>query len=193
VPQQTLTPTMGRPIDDALYEAVLTRSPHYDGRYYIAVRSTGIVCFPSCRSRTPKRVNILVYTSYEAAIGDAFRPCKRCTPDLHSRPPGHDVVEHVNTLLQTHWNQPISLMDLGTALNMSPSHLQRLYTRYCGISPQKALEIVRMEHAQTLLENTALTVTEVAHRVGFRSRSHFVHVFSRTMGITPSAFRPRRS
>ena len=187
-----LTQIMERAIDDTLYGAVFARSPVYDGRYYLGIRSTGIVCFPSCRSRTPKRHNILVYTSYEAAVRDGFRACKRCRPD-QSYPPDRDVVERVNMLLRKHWNQPLSLVALGSTLHMSPAHLQRLYTRHCGTSPQKALEALRVERAQNLLLNPALTITEVAHLVGFHSRSHFVHIFSRSTGLSPSAFRQGRS
>jgi AraC family transcriptional regulator of adaptative response / methylphosphotriester-DNA alkyltransferase methyltransferase len=183
----------GQTIDDALYEAVLMRTSAYDGRYYLGIRTTGIVCFPSCRSRPPKQGNILVYNSYEDAIHDGFRPCKRCRPD-HSHPPDRIMVDRINALLKSQWNQPLSLTELGTHLNMSPSHLQRLYTRYCGISPQKARETLRMEHAQQLLlQNTELTITQVAQLVGFHSRSHFVQIFSRNTGMTPSAFRHRRS
>ena len=43
---------------DELYETMAKRSARFDGRYYVEIVSTGIVCFPSCRSRLPKRENV---------------------------------------------------------------------------------------------------------------------------------------
>ena len=43
---------------DELYETMVKRNARFDGRYYVGIVSTGIVCFPSCRSRLPKRENV---------------------------------------------------------------------------------------------------------------------------------------
>lgn len=68
-------------VTEDLYEAIQNNSKKFDGQYYIGIRTTGIVCFPSCRSRVPKKENVRVFTSYLEAIHAGFRACKRCKPD----------------------------------------------------------------------------------------------------------------
>lgn len=175
----------GRPIDDDLYAGVLIRTAAYDGKAYLAIRSTGIVCFPSCRSRIPKRANIFVYDSWQQAVEDGFRPCKRCKPDLGPRTPDAELVARVMGILESRCQEPLSLASLGEALHVSPSHLQRVFSRHTGMSPQKALENLRVERAGRWLRE-GRTVSWVANAVGYRSRSHFVRVFYRHTGHTPS-------
>jgi AraC family transcriptional regulator of adaptative response / DNA-3-methyladenine glycosylase II len=67
---------------DQCYHAVLTRDPRFDGRFFVAVRSTRIYCRPICRVKTPMRKNCRFYGNAAAAEAAGFRPCKRCRPEL---------------------------------------------------------------------------------------------------------------
>lgn len=62
------------------WEAVVNNDAAADGRFFYAVASTGIYCCPSCRARTPHRVNVDFYGSASAAEAAGYRPCKRCRP-----------------------------------------------------------------------------------------------------------------
>ena len=68
------------------WKAVRTSDPHFDGRLYCGVTSTGIYCRPSCPARTPKRENVRFFCSTAAARGAGFRACKRCRPDAAPGP-----------------------------------------------------------------------------------------------------------
>lgn len=61
--------------------AMQQRKKEFDGKFYIAVKTTGIVCLPSCPAQ-PLPKNVEFYDSYEDAICDGYRPCKRCKPDI---------------------------------------------------------------------------------------------------------------
>src|SRR5437763_12851566 len=65
----------------ALDRARTSRDPRFDGRFFIAVTSTGIYCRPVCPVRSPKRTNIRYYPSAAAAAEDGYRPCLRCRPE----------------------------------------------------------------------------------------------------------------
>ena len=67
-------------------EAVRNRDKSYDGKFYIAVKSTKIVCRPWCSSRTPLEKNMVFFDTLEDAIQNGFRPCKRCKPDKYNPP-----------------------------------------------------------------------------------------------------------
>src|SRR5436189_1839186 len=66
---------------EACYRAVKTRDPRFDGRIFIAVRTTGIYCRPICPARTPKFENVVFYPTAAAAQEAGFRPCLRCRPE----------------------------------------------------------------------------------------------------------------
>src|SRR5262245_56013595 len=63
------------------YRALLARDARFDGRVFVAVRTTGIYCRPICPARTPKLENITFYSSAAAAQDAGYRPCLRCRPE----------------------------------------------------------------------------------------------------------------
>src|SRR5579863_9477182 len=71
------------PIDPTVLErARLSRDPRFDGKFFIAVTSTGIYCRPICpASPSPRRSNVRYFTSAAAAAEAGFRPCLRCRPE----------------------------------------------------------------------------------------------------------------
>ena len=66
--------------DEARWAAVCRRDGLADGRFFTAVRTTGVYCKPSCAGR-PKRVNVQLFSSAAEARAGGFRACKRCHPD----------------------------------------------------------------------------------------------------------------
>ena len=52
---------------DACYRALSTRDCRFDGRLFVAVKTTGIYCRPICPAQTPKRQNVIFYPSAAAA------------------------------------------------------------------------------------------------------------------------------
>lgn len=72
--------------DEARWAAVVARDPGADGAFYVGVRTTGIYCRPSCRSRQPLRKNVTFHESAASAVAAGFRACKRCKPDQTPAP-----------------------------------------------------------------------------------------------------------
>ena len=67
-------------IEEQYWQAVVEKDSSANGTFYVAVRSTGVYCKPSCPSRQPKRENVSFYVSPEAAEQAGYRACKRCRP-----------------------------------------------------------------------------------------------------------------
>src|SRR5262245_6559976 len=66
----------------AVYDrARLARDARFDGRFFIAITSTGIYCRPICPSRTANREHVCYFTTATAAETEGFRPCLRCRPE----------------------------------------------------------------------------------------------------------------
>src|SRR5213593_1538627 len=58
-----------------------SRDARFDGRFFIAVTSTGVYCRPICPARAPKDEHVRYFPSAAAAEAAGFRPCLRCRPE----------------------------------------------------------------------------------------------------------------
>src|SRR5690349_9572266 len=66
---------------ETCYRAASSRDARFDGRFFTAVKTTGIYCRPICPARTPLRQNVRYFACAAAAEAAGFRPCRRCRPD----------------------------------------------------------------------------------------------------------------
>src|SRR5437868_13748111 len=73
--------------EDTCYRAARSRDARFDGRFFTAVKTTGIYCRPICPARTPLRKNVRYFACAAAAEEAGFRPCRRCRPDAAPRTP----------------------------------------------------------------------------------------------------------
>ncbi|MFD0713421.1 bifunctional transcriptional activator/DNA repair enzyme AdaA [Paenibacillus sp. GCM10027626] len=179
---------------DTVYQSIVKKEATYDGIYYTGVKTTRIVCRPSCRAKTPKQENIILYPSVEAAIKEGFRPCKRCKPETAGTlNPDALLASHIDRMIAQNYGQQLTLAAIAGELAISPYHMQRVYKRMRGITPLEKLHQQRLAAARRLLENNTCTVLEIAGMVGFRSASHFASWFREQTGATPSAYRARNN
>jgi AraC family transcriptional regulator len=95
------------------------------------------------------------------------------------------VLDYINTYL----NQDISLDTLATITGMSGYHFLRQFKKSMNESPLQYIIRTRMEAAKRLLLHSNLSVTEIALEVGYESISHFIYLFKRHTGFTPSLYR----
>ena len=95
----------------------------------------------------------------------------------------------LNEYIQENLAQNLSLADMAEVVNLSTSHLTRLFKQSQGISLYQYVIHCRIARAKQLLKYKQLSIAEVAIQVGFNDQSHFTHHFKRQVGITPKAFR----
>lgn len=62
-------------------KARVSRDSRFDGRFYVAVKTTGIFCRPICPANLPKEENVEYFTDKAQALKAGYRPCLRCRPD----------------------------------------------------------------------------------------------------------------
>lgn len=88
-------------------------------------------------------------------------------------------------------HQALSLSDLATSVNLSPSRLRHLFKSETGETLAQYLKRMRMQKAADLLTTTFLSIKEIIRQVGLRNDSHFVQDFKRAYGVTPAQYRVR--
>jgi AraC family transcriptional regulator len=91
--------------------------------------------------------------------------------------------------IETHFGAPLLISELATIAAMSPVHFGRSFKLATGHAPYQYLTQRRIEHSRRMLRGTAVTVTEIAYLCGFANPSHFSTVFSKALGLAPSAYR----
>ena len=98
-------------------------------------------------------------------------------------------LEMVRAHLHHHVAEPVSLAELAAIAALSPSYLVRAFKAHVGVPPHRYLVGLRVELARELLLTSSLSITQIAHRVGFASPSHFITRFQAAWGTTPFRFR----
>jgi AraC family transcriptional regulator, regulatory protein of adaptative response / methylated-DNA-[protein]-cysteine methyltransferase len=175
--------------DDPRWAAVLARDQAHDGRFFYAVRTTGVYCRPSCASRRPRRDNVRFFDTSEAAERAGFRPCLRCRPlAVHPGDARAEAVEQICRYIEEHLDEPVRLSALGRQFGMSPFHLQRTFKSVVGITPREYAETCRMRSLKNGLQS-GRNVTEAMHEAGYSSTSRLYEKTGGQMGMTPSLYR----
>ena len=80
---------------------------------------------------------------------------------------------------------------MAAEVGLSASHFAALYQRFFGVSPLEDLLRARIQRAQYLLTNRAMSVSEAAAQCGFRSVHYFTHVFHQRIGCAPRDYHRR--
>lgn len=100
-------------------------------------------------------------------------------------------IKAVLIMMEQHLDRDVSIDKLASSVNLSRRQLERVFRDKAGMSPARAYDRVRMEHAKTLLLQSHASTFEVALDVGFVNASHFTRTFKRVHGRTPSQVRTR--
>jgi AraC-like DNA-binding protein len=94
-------------------------------------------------------------------------------------------------LLRNSCDAPLTVADAAREAALSPYHFIRTFKAVFGETPRQVRIDARIEQARRMLATDAASVTEICNAVGFSSLGSFSHLFTRRVGIAPSAYRHR--
>ena len=183
--------------DDACYRAMATRDSRFDGRFFTAVRTTGVYCRPICPARTPKRANVTFYPTASAAQEAGYRPCLRCrpesSPDLAAWRGTSNTVARGLALIAEGALDSAAVETLAERLGVGERQLRRLFRQHLGASPIAVAQTRRVLFARQLITETNMPMTEVALAAGFGSIRRFNATFQALYDRPPRALRRLRA
>ncbi len=157
----------------------------YDGVFFMAVKTTGIFCRPSCPSR-PKQENLEYFGSVKECLFAGYRPCKRCHPlETNGTPPAW--VAKLMARVEVEPEVRLKAGDL-RACGVSPERARRWFQQHYGMSFTAWCRGRRLAGAFTKIRNGG-TLDEVVFDSGFESHSGFRDAFNRTFGNAPGRAR----
>lgn len=170
-----------------------SRDARFDGRFFIAVTTTGIYCRPICPARAPKDENIRYFSTAAAAEAAGYRPCLRCRPEASPGTPAwlgtSAVVSRALRLIGEGALDSEGVERLADRLGVTGRHLRRLFRKHLGATPLEVALTRRVHFAKKLLDETALGFDQVAYASGFGSLRRFNGQIRRTFRRTPTELR----
>src|SRR4051812_22622964 len=105
-------------------------------------------------------------------------------------PPARHLLR-ARDLADVRYFEPLDVDDMAGAAGLSRAHFSREFRRAFGESPHGYLLTRRLERAAALLRNTDHSVADICLSVGLRSVGSFTSSFTRTYGMSPTAYRAK--
>lgn len=105
----------------------------------------------------------------------------------HYSPPNN--LDRAIEFMRANLHKSISLADISSAVNMSASHFTRMFRAKYSMPPHRYLIGLRVDHAQRLLRETNVPISEIALDCGFSHQEHLTSHFRKALDTTPAAFR----
>ncbi|MFA6540959.1 MAG: methylated-DNA--[protein]-cysteine S-methyltransferase, partial [Bacteroidota bacterium] len=178
--------TMTLPSIVEMQRAYQRKDSSYDGVFYLAVRTTGIFCRPTCTARKPLPKNVEFFSSPKEAVFAGYRPCKVCRPmEAAGTPP-----EWVGTLLSTIEKNPAARYSDSYLRNagIEPSRARRFFLKNYGMTFQAYCRGRRLGKSFEQIR-TGTDLDDVALGFGYDSHSGFREAFKKTFGTAPGQSR----
>jgi AraC family transcriptional regulator, regulatory protein of adaptative response / methylated-DNA-[protein]-cysteine methyltransferase len=173
---------------DPRWAAVEARDPAADGRFFYAVKTTGVYCRPSCPSRPARPENISFFDSAAAAEQAGFRPCQRCRPDQPPLAEQHAALVAGLCRFIENADTPPSLAELARQAGLSRYHLHRIFKAVTGLTPHDYAVAQRAKRLRAGLARGA-GVTDAILDAGYNSPGRFYEQAHLLLGMTPSRYR----
>jgi AraC family transcriptional regulator, regulatory protein of adaptative response / DNA-3-methyladenine glycosylase II len=169
------------------------------GRYtwgvgFSAVVTTGIYCRPGCGGR-PRAENVTPYPLAASAEAAGYRACFQCRPYRWPQSlswNGPELVCRAVRLILDGALDGASEEQLGARLGVSSRHLRRLFDSHLGVTPDGLARSARAHFARRLLDDTDLSMMEVAFAAGFGSVRQFNRACLEIFRASPRALRAKR-
>src|SRR4029079_16069521 len=135
--------------------AARSRDARFDGRFFLAVKTTGTYCRPICPAPAPPRENVTYSPTAAAAAAAGLRPCLRCRPEASPGTPAwmgtSAVVSRGLRLIAEGALDEGSVEDLSARLGVTDRHVRRLFLAHLGATPLDVAMTRRLHFAKKLI------------------------------------------
>lgn len=98
------------------------------------------------------------------------------------------IVEQAIRFIEANARKQPSLVEIANHVRLSESHLQRVFTRWAGISPKRFLQFLTHEHCRQLLRDSR-SILDATYEAGLSSAGRLHDLFVTVEAVTPGEFR----
>lgn len=104
----------------------------------------------------------------------------------------HLGLEPAITAMECNMSEPLGMTEIASEAGFSIRQLERKFKTAFGQTPAAFYRSLRLRRARALIEQTAMSIVEIAESCGFGSSSSFAKMFVREFGVSPSRLRAAR-
>lgn len=168
--------------NETMYRASLDKNPDFEGVYWMAVKTTGIFCRPTCTARKPKAENVEFFSATKDALENGYRPCKICKPleNLDATPP---EIKQLIKEISENPNHKIKDADL-LERKLNPTKIRRWFLKNHNVSFHEFQRQLFLNEAYKKIQDGE-NILETAYNAGFESLSGFNDGFKKLFGNSP--------
>ena len=161
------------------------------GRIYCAasVNSGADLMVHFIRTKFGRDLALKVEQQFSPEVRQAFENKVFYSDQAHQHP--DEAIAFVQTWLQQNSHQPFDLMALAALADVSPRQFNRRFKTVVGVTPTYYWQSIRCANAKELLQNTNLSVGDIAEQVGYADASYFSRTFRTHTGQSPGEFRQK--
>jgi len=172
-----------------MYNALLKKDSSFEGLFFVAVKTTGIFCRPTCTARKPKKENVEFFDTSKDAILHGYRPCKVCTPLEKSG----SMPDYIKKLIKEINDNPgIKIKDWHLReRGLEPNKIRRWFKKNHNMTFQSYQRMMRLNNAFTKIQSGG-KVTDAAFDSGYESLSGFNDSFKSAVGKSPTKSKDKK-
>lgn len=100
----------------------------------------------------------------------------------------HKVAAAIDFIRQNQLKQP-NLDEIAAAIHLSPTHFQRIFTEWAGVSPKKFLQYINLDYARAMLRGEQATLFDTTLSIGLSSPGRLHDLFVNIDGMTPAEYK----
>ncbi len=179
------------------YRAHLARDPRFDGKFFVAVKTTMIYCRPICPAKKAHLRNLKFFILAAEAEDAGYRPCLRCRPEAAPGSPAwigtSSTIQRALRMMDVFALEGLSVKEIAEKLGIGERWLRELFQQQVGAGPHSILNARKLDIAKNLLDHSALSITDIAYNSGFQSIRRFNDAFKARYKKSPTTMRQHKS
>lgn len=122
---------------------------------------------------------------------NALSPAPEAATDITPTGEDYAIVKQVIELITVDYREQPSLEVIASQLGQSPTQLQKVFTRWAGLSPKAFLQAVTLDHAKRLLHQEELPLLETSLEVGLSGPSRLHDLFVTHEAMSPGEWKAK--
>lgn len=109
--------------------------------------------------------------------------------EKHKTNPHQDAIDKVIAYMHSHLSENVSISVMADIAGLSERRFRQVFEDATGRQPKRFYDLLRISMAEELLNNTSMSISDIAYKLGYSSQFHFARDFKKFRGVPPTIYR----